>query len=243
MLHEGKAIPICWTLLEHGGCSHQTTRSRLLTRLLTLIPAVRIDCMLADREFIGEDWFRDLAIKRIKRCIRIKENTRVGGIPARAYLGNLKHGQRRALYRKQTVFGSKMQMVATRSLAGELVILATDLDVRRALSEYAKRWAIETLYQNLKSRGFDLESTHLTEAYRLSTLFGLLTLAYLWAVLVGEFKNGLEPLREKAHGRLEQSIFRYGLDELAQTLKHARADWAWYVHLFLAPHRSTRLQL
>jgi len=53
----------------------------------------------------------------------------------------------------------------------------------------------------------------------------------------------LPPLRQKVHGRLEQSIFRYGLDELAQTLKHARTDWDWYVHLSLAPYRSTRLQL
>lgn len=243
VLYQGKAIPLCWTLLEHGGCSDQATRSRLLTRLIALIPPGRITCVLADREFIGLEWFDDLRNKRIKRTIRIKENTRVGGMPARAYLGNLKHGQTRALYRKKMVFGSMMQMVATRSLAGELVILATDLDVRRALCEYAKRWAIETLYQNLKSRGFDFERTHLTQAYRLSTLFGLLSLAYLWALLVGEFKRCLEPLRQKPHGRLEQSVFRYGLDELAQTLKHARADWDWYVHLFLAPYRSTRLQL
>jgi len=95
--------------------------------------------VLADCEFIGVEWFDDLRNKQIKRCIRIKESTRVGGMPARAYLGNLKHGQTRALYRKQIVFGSMMQMVATRSLAGERVILATELDLRRALSEYAKR--------------------------------------------------------------------------------------------------------
>ena len=84
-----------------------------------------------------------------------RNGTNSGGtpLPARAYLGNLEYGQTRALYRKQTVFGSKMQMVATRSLAGELVIVVTDLDVRRALKEYAKRWAIETLYQRAGPEG------------------------------------------------------------------------------------------
>ncbi len=83
---------------------------------------------------------------------------------------------------------------------------------KHALELYAKRWAIETLFAGLKSRGFNLEETHMTNSERLSTLLNLLALAYLWAHLVGEWLAEQQAIALKTHGRKAKSTFRYGLD-------------------------------
>src|SRR4030095_16695865 len=41
------------------------------------------------------------------------------------------------------------------------------------LEDYKKRWKIEVLFQALKSRGFNLEATHLKDEERLKTLFSV----------------------------------------------------------------------
>ena len=83
---------------------------------------------------------------------------------------------------------------------------------------YKKRWGIEVLFANLKSRGFDLEQTHLVHEKRIEKLIALLAIALTWAHLVGEWVAIHNPLKIKKHGRKEMSIFRYGLDYLQYLL-------------------------
>ena len=44
-----------------------------------------------------------------------------------------------------------------RTEEGEYVIVASNVESQQILSDYAKRWQIETLFGRLKSRGFCLE--------------------------------------------------------------------------------------
>jgi hypothetical protein len=81
----------------------------------------------------------------------------------------------------------------------------------QALELYAKR-AIETLFAGLKSRGSNLEQTHMTKTQRLSTLLNLLALAFVWAHLVGEWLTTEQAIALKKHGRKAKSTFRLGLD-------------------------------
>ena len=55
------------------------------------------------------------------------------------------------------------------------------------LDAYKKRWGIEVLFANLKSRGFDLEATHLVHEERIEKLIALLAIAFTWAHIVGEW--------------------------------------------------------
>lgn len=65
-----------------------------------------------------------------------------------------------------------------------------------------------------RTRGFCLESTHLTDTERLSKLLALLSIALCWTFLVGDWLHQLKPLSIKKHGRRAKSLFRYGLDYL-----------------------------
>ncbi|MCC0177894.1 transposase [Waterburya agarophytonicola K14] len=83
-----------------------------------------------------------------------------------------------------------------------------------AIDDYAQRWGIETLFGIFKSRGFNLEDTHLIDSERLSRLFALLTIALCWAYRTGQWLSDHKPIVIKKHGRKAKSIFRYGFDHL-----------------------------
>lgn len=97
---------------------------------------------------------------------------------------------------------------------GDLLLLATNYAPYTAINDYAKRWAIETLFGCFKSRGFCLESTHLQDSERLSKLIALLTLALCWCFSSGLWQSFCNPLQPKKHGHFPKSIFRLGFDFL-----------------------------
>ncbi len=96
--------------------------------------------------------------------------------------------------------------------------MVTNRCPEQAIQDYAKRWAIETLFSCLKSRGFCLESTHLKDPERLSRMIALLTIALCWAFRTGEWLAQQHPIPIKKHGRKAKSIFRYGFDHLRRIL-------------------------
>ena len=81
---------------------------------------------------------------------------------------------------------------------------------------------VETLFQALKGRGFDLESCPLSQERRfrracaslMSGWFGLLALALCWCLKVGNRLDQSTPLPLKKHGRRAVSVFLRGLREL-----------------------------
>ncbi len=76
---------------------------------------------------------------------------------------------------------------------------------------------IETLFQALKGRGFDLESCHLVQARRLSGWFGFLALGLCWCLKVGRCLDEKDPLPLKKQGRRAVSVFQRGF-RLLQSL-------------------------
>ena len=87
-----------------------------------------------------------------------------------------------------------------------------------ALEIYGLRWGIETLFSALKKRGFNLETTHLTDIKRIEKLVAILAITLSWAHLVGEWLAEQQPLKIKKHGYQAKIIFRYGLDYLQYLL-------------------------
>jgi len=90
-----------------------------------------------------------------------------------------------------------------------------------AMTSYAKRWEIETLFACLKGRGFNLEDTHLTHLDRVSKLVAVNALAFCWAYHVGIYKDKDKPLKRKlkSNARPQASLFALGLDVLIEGLR------------------------
>ncbi len=215
----GYALPLVWDVLDHGGASSTAARIALLDRLLSVIPAQRIAVLLADREFVGKDWFAALEQRRLKRCIRIREDTLLDDIAVRDAFAHLTPGEVRGLLDKEVVYGAEMQVVATLSSEGERVVIASDLSLFDTCERYRSRWSIECTFGAYKLRGLNLEATHMTDPARIETLVSLLTVAFVWALLVGLVREQEAPVRLKTHGRKAKSTFLTGLDLLVDALK------------------------
>ena len=56
------------------------------------------------------------------------------------------------------------------------------------LSIYARRWEIETLFECLKTRGFNLEETHITDLDKVERMLSVLAIAYCWAYKIGVWR-------------------------------------------------------
>jgi Transposase DDE domain len=249
IVFKGTAIPLFWLFLDKKGNSNTQERLQLIDRFLALFTANKIQSLLCDREFIGIDWLNGLIKRSIPFCIRIKANMRVY-----CPKGKLINKGIRRLGRgcsiifdgvysvgdKDGIQAEGIKIAAFRRHDnGELVIIVTNGDPRQALDNYLKRWGIEVLFANLKTRGFNLEDTHLTKLDRISTMLQMVSIAYIWALKTGEQCSNQEPIRLKAHGRKEISIFRKGLNYLRTILyniQDLRDDLLRVIDLFPGPN-------
>jgi hypothetical protein len=217
--YHGVAVPLLWTLLDKRGNSHPLERIALLKHFLLEFGHERIQCITADREFIGTDWIKFLKRHRIRFRIRIRHNTKRLNtrhpceLPASRFFRHLPLGEASVLSTPRRVWGLTVWVIGVR-LKDDYLILITDHQPDTALDDYRQRWQIETVFGCLKSRGFDFEATHLTEPDRISKLLVLLTLTFCWCSRIGEWLHEQKPIPVKKHGRPAKSLFRHGLDNL-----------------------------
>ena len=101
----------------------------------------------------------------------------------------------------------------------ELQIIISFNKPENALQIYKDRWQIETAFRALKSSGFNIEDTHLTDLERVEKLFSIVMVAFAWAYVVGVFANeNVKPIKILKHGKRAKSIFKYGLETIATVL-------------------------
>lgn len=216
--YKGLAFPLLWTLLDKKGNSDTNERLALIDMLLNLVAAEQIDAVVADREFTGEDWFRGLKARKLAFVMRVRNNSLIGSKgktrSAQQRYAHLRVGEVYICPKRCWLFGLRLYLAVTRTPEGELLVLACNTPADRALVRYAQRWQIETLFSALKSRGFNLEDTHMLQPQRFDNLLALLSIAFAWAHLVGEWCYEHFPLKAKKHGYLPKSYFRRGLDTL-----------------------------
>ncbi|HBL12510.1 MAG TPA: IS4 family transposase [Cyanobacteria bacterium UBA11162] len=219
VVHNGVAFPLRWWMLDKKGNSNTEERVELLEEFRAIFPSVKVDYLSADREFVGCCWFKYLLkTASTKFRIRIRETDKLTkngrSLSAKVVFSHLQVGEMQILHHRRRVWGHWVYVVALRLEDGNLLIVATNRHPRSALADYAKRWAIETLFGCFKTRGFCLESTHLQDPDRLSRMIALLTIALCWAFRTGEWLAQQQAILIKSHGRRAKSIFRHGLDYL-----------------------------
>lgn len=224
IVYKGVAIPVYWLVLNKQGNSNQRERIALLQRFIRQFGRSGILGILGDREFIGDHWWQWLSDQRIPYLIRMKENQLLTdhpghARPVRALFADLNAGKSRVLRKRRRVGQQWVWLSGMKLESGEWLILAGNQRFPQALEVYGLRWEIENLFQCLKGRGFHLEETRLIHYFRIKKVMALLAIAFCWAHKTGEWKHkAIKPLKVKKHGRPEQSLFRYGLDHLTDSL-------------------------
>ncbi|RDH43046.1 IS4 family transposase [Zooshikella ganghwensis] len=213
--YKNVAIPICWMLLNKKGNSNTQERIELLNKASRIFSGYPIAGLLGDREFIGQTWFRHLQKNRIAFYIRIKKNATIvtrKGNTSRVDSLFIRLKPNEAYYIDEAVqlTGVSVFLSALRLLDGELLIVASSKPEKKSIEIYARRWEIETLFQCLKGRGFNLEDTHITDPNKIRKMVGVLAIAFCWAIKTGEWRcQQGEEIRIKKHGRPQKSLFRH----------------------------------
>lgn len=245
IVYKGIALPIFWHLLSKRGNSDTEERITLIKKFIDQFGKKMIAGILADREFIGGDWFNWLLKEKISFCIRIKNNTittnsRGLEVDIDTLFYDLKSGEKRVLQDKRKVWKQKVYLSALRLSDGELLIVATDVLMDDPVLHYGKRWEIETLFGCLKTKGFNFEDTHITKLERIEKMIALLTVAFCWAHKVGEWRHEEKNIKIKKHGRKSQSYFRYGLDYVRDVLLNSIHKKLSTVLSFLSVNQNLR---
>ena len=234
IVYQGVAFPLLFKLMPKAGNSSTSERIGLMDRYISLFGLETIDCLLADREFIGEHWIGYLNRNNIRYHIRIRNNfwvtiPRNGHKVKASWLFNgLRINQFKYYSGIVNIHGQLCYISAskTKSKQGipELQIIISFNDPQQANTLYKDRWQIETVFKALKSSGFNMEATHLTDVERINKLFALVLIAFVWVYKVGIYRDSLVPIKIKKHGRRAYSYFKYGLNYLAKLLNNNDID-------------------
>jgi hypothetical protein len=245
VVYQGVAFPLIFKLLPKFGNSNTNERIELIERFIRLFGAEALDCLTADREFVGEKWIKYLNDQGIRYYIRIRENFWVlqphNGKRVKAFwmFANLplnsSRVNRRIVYLNNQLCYLSASKVKSKEGKSELQIVISFNKPEDALEIYKERWQIETAFRALKTSGFNIEDTHLTDIERIEKLFALVLVAFTWAYVVGDYLHQyIKPIKIKKHGNKAKSIFKYGLTFIASVLLNAHFQTDINIYKFLS---------
>ncbi len=221
---KGIGIPIWFDLLDNkGGNSNTNHRISALDQCLEIIGTDRIECFIADREFIGKRWIKFLLANFINFYIRVRQNQWVEIEGKQVQITDLlKDKAKNYEFDNVGIFDTHLSMgLKYLPRKQECLAVITNTFGALALGVYVNRWSEEVAFQALKGRGFHLESTHLQDLTRLRKLFAVCSLALALCYHLGNWKHEeVKPIAMKNHGYKKNSFFRYGLDYIRSYIKH-----------------------
>ena len=219
------AVPIFWVQLEKIGASSQEERKAMLEEAMLLFD-LRGMTLLADREYVGREWFKFLKDNKIDFVIRLRAGDYeedVNFSKGRSYQGmRARCLQRKRLVKKQVCLKDEnytfVMMPNPKPDAEEpvLLFLTTLSNARKAAELYVKRWKIECLFKHLKTNGYNLEDLNLKDAGKNMLMMAIVVTAYTLAIQEGWKRRKQIRAQLYADGSElpEVSIFREGLARL-----------------------------
>jgi hypothetical protein len=229
VVYQGVAIPIYWEDLQKKGNSNLKERKNIIQKALKYYN-LKDKILLADREYIGEDWFCFLKKHQIDFVIRLRKKNykeAVNAAEGKSY-GTLERKVLRsrkadkaigkAIWLKGQPFTFVIVKNARPNAAEPLIyLLSTLMEAASSIAvRYPIRWQIETCFKHLKSNGFELEEINLKGRSRTKLLMAVVVFAYTLAVHEGLKEYKKVSVKRYADGTTAKacSVFRDGLDKV-----------------------------
>jgi hypothetical protein len=178
-------------MIPHQGCSDAHARQELLEAFKNTFGFEKIGSFTADREFVGKEWLDYLCHNNIPFFIRTKDNRLVEWAqdPAQKrkiqdFFVDLEDDQERYLYKM--IHKHSLQIAGKKTKEGMVVVISNTTDVKEILNTYKKRWSIETMFKNLKTKGFNIEDSHMIHQERYHKLLGICAISLAIAFSFGK---------------------------------------------------------
>ena len=185
---------------------------------------------MADREYIGTDWFNFLMDNGLQFIIRLRKKNYqryVNQMPGKSYQQLIDKVLRSKLADKAVgktieIEGKPYTFVVAKYLDAKgkphlLLLLASLSQHPKAIADaYLKRWKIECCFRHLKSNGFDLEQLNLKGKPRARLLMAVMVFAYVISIHEGLKTYSTVRHIQRNNGVAEKaaSVFRHGYDNL-----------------------------
>lgn len=238
------AIPLYFELLDNNsGNSNKKDRIAIILKLFIHLPNHRIDYLIMDREFIGQDWLKWLKVRGVKFCVRVPKHhliTTREGQKIKAEEQWARYKNRTQIFKDALVDGVSVTVSLSTAKNGELLFLIGTIEDSPLQKIYQKRWGIEVFFQATKGRGFNIEQTGLRSNGKLRKLFALTSLAYVLCWATGIEKGKKQAVLTKKHGYPQYSVFRRGLNYFREKLKQENNEFIDLV-ILKVKQRANRL--
>jgi len=228
VLYEKRALPLAWTV-KQGKKGHfcSSDHRALLERVREVVPEEATVIFLGDGEFDSTDLQRALHAYGFEYVCRTSASTLVEERSGEVFpIGSLQPlaGERymsvpdASLTRRR--YGPVQVIVWHEKGYESGVPLVTSLELaEEAIHWYSRRFQIETLFSDQKSRGFHVHKSHISAPERLARLLIAASLAYLWMIYLGaESISGGWYRRFHRTSRVDLGLFQLGLRLLEHLL-------------------------
>lgn len=228
VVYAHRAIPIGWLVIA-GEKGHFLTEThlRLVREIQARIPTSATVVFLGDGEFDSPDLQAEVARYGWEYVCRTAKNIQIGVDDDWLSLADLPLTRGHRVFRKGVLFthaayGPVTVIAWWAARYKEPIYLVSNIaSVQRACDWYRKRMHIETFFSDQKSRGFQLDRSHLSDPKRVHRLMFAAGLAYLWVIYLGAVAQDDDwvPVIHRKH-RCDLSLFQLGLRLLDYLLNY-----------------------
>jgi hypothetical protein len=220
LVYSGRALPIAWVVIT-GAKGHfpAETHVTLLREVKTRIPADATVVLLGDGEFDSPELQTEVVDSGWDYVCRTAKNIQISADgDTWISLEDLGVARGSRVFRKgvrftKKAYGPVMVIAWWGSAYAEPIYLVSNLTrVQEACDWYRKRAHIETFFSDQKSRGFQVDRSHLSDPARVARLMLAACLAYLWVIYLGIVarEEGWVAYIHRQH-RCDLSLFQLGL--------------------------------
>jgi hypothetical protein len=220
VLYGGRALPVAWLVIA-GAKGHfpAETHLTLLQEVKTRIPPTATVILLGDGEFDSPELQAEAASYRWDYVCRTAKNIQISTDgdtwTSLEDLGVIRGSRvfRKGVQFTKKAYGPVMVVAWWGRAFTEPIYLVSNLDsVQAACDAYRKRAQIETFFSDQKSRGFQLDRSHLSDPNRVTRLMLAACLAYLWVIYMGTLAHDEDWVAyiHRRH-RCDLSLFQLGL--------------------------------
>jgi len=230
LIYKSRALPLVWvTRKAKKGHLPETMHVELLKTVKAVIAEGTEVVIVGDGEFDGIEWLSEIESYGWNFACRTAKNSVLYEAGERfvfkhispekgkmVEIAAVEFTDKRALEVRAVVYwGRKYE---------DPIYLVTNMPTgEEAFHYYRKRFRIETLFSDLKGRGFNLNKSGLIHPERVSRLLIAVSLAYIWLIYLGEQvkERGWLPLIHRAE-RCDFSLFQLGIRLLKRLLREGK---------------------
>jgi hypothetical protein len=221
LIYQKRAIPLVWCVVDRpkGHLSAQQ-HIALLKQVQPLLPAGAEVILLGDGEFDSVELQDYLTQQQWQYVCRTAKDTWVWCEGEWVQLDNLALPDLcvglEAVGFTEQAYGPVTVVVWWDKAYRTPIFLVSNLTLVGEICHwYRRRMRIETFFSDQKSRGFQIDKSHLNSPDRLFRLLIAACLAYIWMIYLGvhAVQHGYLPLLHRTD-RCDLSLFQLGLDLL-----------------------------